>query len=51
MDAKAVVAEEVGVRSCGTVHAREPKRDCFSISKARRCASETVRGSNKFKIF
>ena len=35
MDAKAVVAEEVGVRLCGVVNARESVRDCFSINKAR----------------
>ena len=34
-DAKAVVAEEVGVRSGDVVHAREPEHDCFPISKAR----------------
>ena len=34
-DAKVVVAEEVGVRSGGAVHAKELECDCFSISKAR----------------
>ena len=34
-DSKAVVVEEVGVRSGGAVDAREPERDCFSINKAR----------------
>ena len=34
-DTKAVVAEEIGVWSGGVVHAREPERDCFLISKAR----------------
>ena len=33
-DAKAVVAEEVGLQSGGAVHAREPECDCFSIGKA-----------------
>ena len=35
MDVKAVVAGEVGVQPGGVIHAREPERDCFSISKAR----------------
>ena len=35
IDAKALVAEEVGVRSGGAIHARVLEHDSFSISKAR----------------